>query len=152
MRLIVASALVALALFSGARMAAADASTATIFACSIGAKKVWVTMAGGRFVYHFGTPAKEEMTIVGVPAAGNVFQMAQRFAGPEYQLRFVNGEFSYIVYSAEGNNAGAASVSGLVVMRGDKRISDSACSHFAELAMPDGALGAPQDKDDYSAM
>ena len=126
----------------------------TLFTCAIGAKSVSVTAGGGRLIYRYGTIDKNEMSIVGNPAAGNIFQMTQRYAGMEYQLRFKTGEFNYIVYSAEGNErVGASATSGLVVMRGTKRISDKSCSRFAPLAMPEAALkGVPDDTDAYSAM
>lgn len=108
---------------------------------------------GGRLTYHYGMANKDELTIVGIPASGNIFQMSQRFAGMEYQLRFRNGEFNYIVYSSEGNGrVGAAASSGLVVMRGTKVISDRSCSRYADLTMPDDALAVPEDTDLYSAM
>jgi hypothetical protein len=134
--------------------ARAETNPARVFACSIGAKRVSVTATQDGLVYHFGTATKDEMTVVGTPAAGNVFQMAQRYTGPEFQLRFKNGEYSYIVYSAEGNaNVGASSVSGLVVMRGTKTASDRSCSRFTEFAMPaNGTFAFPEDTEGYSAM
>jgi hypothetical protein len=135
--------------------AAADGASTKLFACAIGGKTVAVavTAAGGRLVYRYGTADKEELSIVGDPAAGNIFQMSQRFAGMEYQLRFSNGDVSYIVYSSEGNaRTGAAATSGLVVMRGGKRISDRSCSRVAQLVLPAEALAIPEDTDAYSAM
>ncbi len=81
----------------------AESEPSRVFSYSVGEKRVSVSKSGDRFVYHFGAAGKDKMSIVGVPATGNIFQKSQRFTGPEYQLRFTNGEFSYIVYSAEGN-------------------------------------------------
>ncbi|SDT37868.1 hypothetical protein [Bradyrhizobium canariense] len=133
--------------------ARSEGTPAKVFACSIDKKMVSVTSDGGQLIYHYGTAGHDEMTIVGVPSAGNIFQMTQRYAGMEYQLRFKNGEFSYIVYEGEGNaRVGAAGTSGLVVMQGGRRISDKSCARFTQLAMPDDALHIPADTDAYSAM
>jgi hypothetical protein len=133
--------------------APAEGAPTKVFTCAIGKKTVSVTSAGGRLIYHFGTANKDELSIVGIPTSGNVFQMTQRFAGMEYQLRFRNGEFNYIVYSSEGNGrVGATATSGLVIMRGTKTISDRSCSQFEELVMPADALAIPEDTDTYSAM
>ena len=112
-----------------------------------------MTRADGRLTYHYGIGIKDEMSIVGIPTSGNVLQMTQRFAGMEYQLRFRNGEYSYIVYDSEGNSrVGAAASSGLVIMRGTKQISERSCARFTEFAVPLDSLGFPEDTDAYSAM
>jgi hypothetical protein len=143
-------ALIALGL--GAPSHAAGKPT-TIFSCAIGQKIASVTLADGQLTYHYGTGTHDELTIVGNPAADNVFQMAQRYAGMEYQLRFVNDGYSYILYAAEGNpQVGAAAVSGLVVTQGTDRIADKACKAFAEFAVPLDGLGIAEDTEAYSAM
>jgi hypothetical protein len=153
MRLIIVLALSALIPLRLAGAAAAETATATLFACSIGKKTVTVTVVGQSLVYRYGTPAKAEMSIVGTAAAGNIFQMTQRYAGTEYQLRFTKGEFSYIVYSSGSNaNVGAAATSGLVVMRGMTRILDKSCSRFAQLTLPADIFALPEDTAAYSAM
>src|SRR6185312_8371444 len=120
--------LVALIALGPASTVHAEGNSTTIFTCSIGKKTVSVTHAGGRLTYHYGTAINDEMSIVGIPASGNVFQMTQRFAGMEYQIRFKNGEYSYIIYDSEGRGrTGAAASSGLVIMQGTKRISDRSC-------------------------
>jgi hypothetical protein len=125
-----------------------------VFACSIGDKKVSVITVGGRLIYRYGTASKDELSIVGVPGAGNIHWLEGRFAGMEYQLRFTNGEYSYIIYATEGNaNSGAEATSGLIVARGTKIISNRSCSRYAELVMPDvDALGIPMDSETYQAM
>ena len=153
MRLIIRLALATLFASSQGLAVLAKGAPVKLFACSVGGKQVSVTVMGDRLVYHYGTARKDEMAIIGVPASGNVFQMWQRYAGIEKQLRFTTGEYSYIVYSVDGNaRVGAHETSGLVVMRGVKTISDKTCSPFAELELPDEALAVPQDTDKYSAM
>jgi uncharacterized protein YaiE (UPF0345 family) len=144
--------LLTLALLSLSKAAQAESAPKVLFICAIGAKTVSVTAAGQNLIYHYGTAKKDEMTIVGSAAAKNVFQMAQRYAGMEYQLRFTNADVSYIVYSAEGNpQVGAAAISGLMVMRGTKTIADKSCAQWSELRLPDD-LSIPQDTAAYSAM
>jgi hypothetical protein len=156
MKAMIVPGLVALLALGSASTAHAEGVSTTVFKCSIGKKTVSVTLANGRLTYHYGTGNKDEMSIVGVPSSGNVFQMSQRYAGMEYQLRFTNGEYSYIVFDSEGNSrVGAAATSGIVIMQGTKPISDRSCSRFAEFAVPLSSLeslGIPEDTDAYSAM
>lgn len=89
------------ALLSVSPAAHAENAPKVLFTCAIGAKTVSVTATGKNLIYRYGTAKKDEMTIVGSLAAKNVFQMAQRYASMEYQLRFTNAGVSYIVYSME---------------------------------------------------
>lgn len=144
--------LAAAALLSLGSMAGANAAT-PLFTCRIGSHTASVTDTGGQLAYHYGTAGKTEMSIVATAKSGNVLQLEQRFAGMEYQLRFKNGAYSYIVYSSEGNGrSGAAAVSGLVVMKGTKVLADKTCSPYADLTLPPPSEGIPQDSDTYSAM
>jgi hypothetical protein len=153
MRSIVVVALATLISFAPALTAPAEAESTTLFSCSTGEKKVSVTLADGKLVYHYGSAAKDDLSIVGAPASGNVFQMAQLYAGMEYQLRFTNGDFSYIVYSMEGNaSTGAHAISGLTVMQGVKVVSDQSCKRQAYVTLPPAALEIPVDTAAYSAM
>jgi len=145
--------LVALLALGPASTGHAEGNATTVFACSIGNKMVSVTRGDGRLTYHYGTGIKDEMSIVGTPASANVFQLTQRFAGMAYQIRFRNGEYSYIVYTSEGSGrVGAAAWSGLVVMQGTTQISDRPCARYTEFAVPLDSLEIPQDTDAYSAM
>jgi hypothetical protein len=153
MKAMIVPGLIALIALGPASTVHAEGSSTTVFTCSIGKKTVSVTRADSRLTYHYGTKNKDEMSIVGIPASGNVFQMAQRYAGMEYQLRFRNGDYSYIVYDNEGNNrVGAAATSGLVIMKGTKQISYRSCARFTEFTVPLDSLGIPEDTDAYSAM
>jgi uncharacterized protein YaiE (UPF0345 family) len=144
--------LLALALFSFSKTAQAESAPKVLFTCAIGTKTASVTVVGKNLIYHYGTAKKDEMTIVGSAASKNVFQMAQRYAGMEYQLRFANAGVSYIVYSMEGNpQVGAAAISCLMVMRGTKTIADKSCAQWSELTLPDDPA-IPQDTAAYSAM
>ena len=142
----------ALAIISLSQTAWAESAAKILFTCAIGAKTVSVTAAGKSLTYHYGTAQKDEITIVGSVAAKNVFEMSQRYAGMEYQLRFTNAGVSYIVYSAEGNpQMGATAISGLMVLRGTKTVADKSCARWSEVTLPDD-LTLPQDTAAYSAM
>jgi hypothetical protein len=153
MKAIIVPGAVALIVLGAAPTAHAEGSSTTVFTCPIGKKTVSVTHADGRLTYHYGIGINDEISIIDVPTSANVFQMTQRFAGMEYQIRFRNGEYSYIVYSNEGNSrVGAAATSGLVIMQGTKHISDRSCARFTEFAVPLDSLGIPEDTEAYSAM
>ena len=62
-----------------------------VFACALGSKSVSVTASGDQLTYTFGTPARTELRIVGSASRRNLFFRADRYAGPEQQLRFVAG-------------------------------------------------------------
>ncbi len=147
------------ALLAFTRLAApstAEAKAGTpkkLFACSLGKKSVSVTAVGSRLTYQFGTPAKVEMAIIGSAGQGNVFYRSDRYAGMEYQIRFANGSYSYIVYSIEGNGrTGAAVSSGLVVMKGTKTIADMPCLRYTEFGASFDYNALPQDDEAHSAM
>jgi hypothetical protein len=151
MRLLAAVGLSVSLFASGAR---AEGKSELLFSCAIGAKQVSVAKTDKGFVYRFGTAAHSEVTLVGDPASGNIFQLRQRFTGPETQVRFTKGEFSYIVLSAEGNSdVGANSIAGVTVMRGLKSISFLTCARFTEFKNFDQAFaGVPEDIEAYSGM
>jgi hypothetical protein len=153
MKTTILSGLVALMALDPVTAIRAQGVPATVFTCAIGKKTVSVTQADGQIAYHYGAGGRDEMTIVGTPTSGNVFQLSQRFAGWEHQLRFTSGDYSYIVYDSEGNGrVGAASSSCLVIMQGAKQISDRSCKRYAEFAVSLDSLGLPEDSDAYSAL
>jgi len=153
MKAMIVSGLVSLIALGPASTVHAEGSSTTIFTCSIGKKTVSVTHADDRLTYHYGIGIKDEMSIIGTPTSGNVYKMSQRFAGLEYQIRFRNGEYSYIVYDNEGNNrVGATATSGLVIMRGTKQISERSCARFSEFSVSLDSLEIPEDTEAYSAM
>ena len=148
----VALPLVAVTVLGFASVARGGEAPTILFACTVGKKIVSVTRTGDQITYHYGVAHVDELTIVGTPNSGNIFQMEQRYAGMVYQLRFTKGEFSYTVYASEGNpQVGAHAISGLVVTKGAQRISDKSCARYANLSLP-GDLKIPEDTDNNSAM
>ena len=129
-----------------------SATAATVFACRIGANTVSVTEDAGRLTYRYGTPNRVQLSIAAPVASSRVLYLIQRMAGAESQLRLKSGDYTYIVYSAEGDSrSGARAVSGLVVMKRMKRIGDKACSRYAALSLP-ADKDLPEDSDAFSAM
>lgn len=122
-------------LFAGASDALAKPRPAAraVFTCAVGNGHVARVIAQGtRLTYRYGTRRRTELEIVGGPGAGNVFHMYQRYAGPQEQLRFTRGEYSYILHSMDANTMSQSNaVSGLAVLRGTRRISDRACKPWA---------------------
>ena len=127
----------------------------TIFSCRLPRGKiVTVTRDGGRFLYHYGTAGRPELTIEGTAANGRIFKQAAVHGGSyDIQLRFVSGEYSYIVHSFPRNDiVDNVPRSGLIVFRGGTRIMDRNCEPWADIsfgdfdhlfALPDIPEGAP---------
>ena len=124
-----------------------------VFACAPGRKSVSVTSTGNHLTYRFGIPRKTEISITASAGQGNVLHWENRYASMEYQPRFVNGNYSYIVYSMGSNDmAGSAAVSGLVVVKGKKSVADMSCDRFSELDLASRYDWLPEDTEEYSAM
>ena len=70
----------------------------------------------------------------------------------EEQLRFTSEGFNYIVYSMNANEEkGTNAISGLLVLKGNKRLSDVPCRPHSEFSGFD-TDAIPEDSDAYSAM
>jgi hypothetical protein len=125
----------------------------TLFACTLsGGKTVRVTRQSDRLTYRYGTDRRPELTIVGSPAARNLFAATALHGGPTYytQLRFVRGTYSYIVYAMEGGRiTDSAGRSGLMVFRNGRRIMERSCARMTSLSfdvireVPEDTEGAP---------
>ena len=136
----------------------AFANPVTIFDCHLPAGKwVTVTQDGDRFTYRHGTAHGTDLTITGDAHSGNVFYWSGRYTNIEQQLRFTQGDYSYIVFSLGANpNLGADGDSGIEVFKGTRIISDTkgnidTCSPWADLKIwMDNDL--PEDDDSWAAM
>ena len=154
-RLAMMAALAAGAMLPTAAAAQSGDGLRTVFECALrNGKVVSVTSQGGNLFYKYGRPNRPELSLRGSPRSGNVYFMRQRYAGPQMQLRFTNGGYSYIVHAMEGNaRVDARGVSGLVVMRGDRRIADHSCRRYTDFQNSFELLGSlPEDSEAYSAM
>jgi hypothetical protein len=112
----------------------------TIFSCRLsGGKRVTVTAVAGGMVYRYGTAARPELTILGTPINGNFFYDIGVHGGDwDVLLRFVKGEYSYIVNSFPRNEiVDNVPVSSLTVFRGGKIILERDCSPWAAIDLGD---------------
>lgn len=151
---ILSTAAIAAALPSVASAQSGD-GLRTVFECTLrNGRTVRVTSQGSSLFYHYGRGNRAELSLRGSPRSGNIYFMRQRYAGPQMQLRFTNGGYSYIVHNMEGNaRVDARGVSGLVVMRGQRRIADHSCRRYSEFRASFDLLDSlPQDSEAYSAM
>ena len=150
---IIAAAAATMACLAPLLGAKAEQAPHSVFACSLGRKSVSVTSVGNQLTYSFGTPGHTEISITGNGGQGNVLFREDRYANTEYQLRFMKGEFSYIVYSmAASRVAGTAAVSGLTVRKGAKTVADMPCTRFTYLKPVFDYDSLPVDTEEYSAM
>jgi hypothetical protein len=125
-----------------------------IFSCRLpGGRIATVTGIAGGMVYRYGPPGRPEITILGTPANRKLFHMIAVHGGDwDIQLRFVKGEYSYIVDSFPRNEiVDNVPVSSLTVFRGGKKILERNCSPWAEISLgdidlsefPENPRGAP---------
>jgi hypothetical protein len=132
----------------------------TVFSCSAGKKIISVCAskdadAGrGYLQYRFGAPAKPEATVPAdksIPPAKSAIAGNLMFSGGGgAYLRFPNGEYEYIVYTAIGKGWGAKD--GVVIEQGGKRRGHVSCNDVPDSIMgPDyfTKLGLAEDKGDF---
>ncbi|WP_146589523.1 SH3 domain-containing protein [Puniceibacterium confluentis] len=125
----------------------------TVFSCDTGGKTVSVTSDNNSLTYSYGATGRIEKSITGDARSGNLHWMQMRYAGLVSQLRFSSGEYSYILFHAEGNaNTGAQTHSGLVVMQGTRVISEKTCTSPTAFSPSFDYDALPRDSERYSAM
>ena len=116
-----------------------DAATSPTFSCSFGANRVIVTSLGGNLVYRYGSRNADELTIVQEPQKRNVFSFHDMAARSELRsLRFVNGAYSYMVFSFFQAGRDAKDEAGLAVFKGSKLLSQRMCKTYGEFAGEEG--------------
>ena len=87
-----------------------------------------MTAQGDRIRYRYGTARRAELEIEAAPGSGTLFRREALYTGAYRHLRFVNGDYSYIVYALDGNSmTGARAISGVVVTRGERRLRELQC-------------------------
>lgn len=128
-----------MSLILGFALAAAQAEkSGPIFDCAIGGKQLTVTQEGDALVYRYGTRRNAEMRLVADAGGGKLFYHRTLYPrGEDQTLRFVNGDYSYVVYAhwsapsmgmTEAGSTPEAYYGGLIVRRGDQTISSRACT------------------------
>jgi hypothetical protein len=124
-----------------------------IFQCSFGARQVEVVRDGATLIYRFGRPGRPEMVLSGDAASGNVHYHRTLYPhGEDQTLRFQRGAYSYLIFNAfqtpDYRQEGAVDESGLLILRGGRRIARMNCrsgGEFTEHAIFDGL---PRDEED----
>jgi hypothetical protein len=128
----------------------------SLFHCTLAnGKNVSVTICGEQIIYRYGRGSRAELTLNGTPRSRNVFYGGGRYVSPQYQLRFQNGRYSYIVHTMEANpRMDSSGISGLVVMRDARTILDLSCRRWTGFTGSYELRDAlPIDEDErYSAM
>ncbi len=114
-----------------------------VFHCSFGAKQLTGTQEGNALVYRYGTKAKAELRIVADAASRRVFYNRRLYPRAEDQtLRFVSGDYSYIVYAhwsapsmgmTEAGSTPESHYGGLHVWRGETELSSRRCTSGGDM-------------------
>jgi hypothetical protein len=153
-KLVIACTAAAAFCLPGAALAQSGSGIENVFQCTLSnGKTVRVTAQGGNLFYTYGG-RRAELSLRGSARSGNVHYMQQRYASIQSQLRFSNGGYHYIVHSmGRSVVADSSAISGLVVMRGNRRLADHSCRRFTEFRGGFGTLRAmPEDSEAYSVM
>jgi hypothetical protein len=126
----------------------------TLFECTLrNGKTVRVTEQGGNFFYNYGTRNRRELSLRGSARAGNVFHKMERYYAIATQIRFTRGAYSYIVHSLPGSTrADARGSSGVIVLRGNRVLSQQECRRVTEMTGWDLLRTLPEDDERWLAM
>jgi hypothetical protein len=127
---------------------------ASLFQCGLrNGKTVSVTAQGGNFFYAYGRGNRRELSLRGSARSGTVFQRLERYYAIALQIRFTNGQNSYIVHSLPpSRTADAQGSSGVIVMRGDRVIARHACRRPTEFQNWNLVTSLPEDQERWLAM
>jgi hypothetical protein len=138
----------------GVAWAQSGSGQSTLFECTLrNGKTVRVTEQGGNFFYDYGTRNRRELSLRGSARSGNVFFLHQRFYATFTQIRFTNGQHSYIVHELPAHQSGdPAGHSGLMVLRGRRVISNQTCRRLTEFRGWSQLEALPEDPESWSAM
>ena len=123
-----------------------------IFSCSFGARQVEVVRDGATLTYRFGRPGRWEMVLSGDAARGNVHYHRTLYPrGEDQTLRFESGAHSYVIFNAfqtpDYRLEGARDDSGLLVLRGGRRIARMNCRGGGDFIERDIFDTLPQDEE-----
>ncbi len=110
-----------------------QAAERVIYSCRLKQHRVSVCASARAIAYRYGSDSKTALEIVSDGADGRAHLGTVRGpgrGGAQTGLRFSNGGYDYIVYSAVGGTETVApgrQWSGLVVMKGGEEVSSSTC-------------------------
>lgn len=110
----------------------------TVFSCDTGTRRISVVHDGRALVYRFGTARKEELRLALAPGSGRVFYHNSLYPrGEDQTLRFVNGRYSYVVYSHWTAPSGGVSpeifYGGVLVVDGERTIATHRCRRGGDM-------------------
>lgn len=116
------------------------------FECRLGAKNVSITTQGDELVYSYGVGKNPDLVIRGSAQKNNLFarhQMGMR--SDTQQLRFVNGDYSYVLSSLFVAGAGGDDWVKFYVLRGKKVLRAQVCRGAASFEDFDQLDRLPRD-------
>ncbi|KTE25694.1 MULTISPECIES: hypothetical protein [unclassified Sphingopyxis] len=109
-----------------------------VFDCAMGKKRLTVTQEGGALVYRYGTRQRAELRMVADAASGRVHYHRTLYPrGEDQTLRFVNGDYSYVVYAhysapgmgmTEEGRTPERTYGGLIVLKNGEALSSRRCN------------------------
>lgn len=107
-----------------------------VFNCRAGSKRVTVTLLADHLTYSFGPPGRPEISLGGGPHGGVFYHRTMYNRGEDQTLRFVSGQWSYILFNRWQAPQQLSSeriepeynVSGVLVMNGDKLMRRIDCN------------------------
>ena len=123
-------------LILSAILASSAPAPQVVFSCRAGSKRIVVTQRGDRLTYAFGPPGRPEISLTGGPQGGVFYHRTMYNRGEDQTLRFVSGEWSYILFNrwqapqqlSSGRTAPEYNVSGVLVMKDDRLVRRIDCS------------------------
>ena len=125
-----------ISLLLSAILASGAPAPRTVFACQAGGKRITVTQRGDQLTYSFGPPGRPDISLAGDPQGGVFYHRTMYNRGEDQTLRFVRGQWSYIVFnrwqapqqlSAERIEP-EYNVSGVLVMKSDQLVRRIDCN------------------------
>ncbi len=149
-KLIIALACAATSISSAGVALAAGGTPKPVFSCQIGTKTVRIEAVNDKLIYHYGVGDRDEMMIIGDMHSGNPkYSYSPHLDFSQTQVRFKNGQYSYIVYVDDAKDTEMNAAAGLMVLKGKTKISDKDCTTPATFGVD--LSGLPLDDDEYSA-
>jgi hypothetical protein len=125
-----------ISLILSAILASSSPAPQAVFTCRADSKRVAITQLGDRLTYSFGPPSRPELSLTGDPRGGVFYHRTMYNRGEDQTLRFVQGQWSYIVFNRWQAPQQLSSeriepeynVSGVLVMKGDQLVRRIDCN------------------------
>jgi len=112
-----------------------------------------VTAQGDSFTDRYGSSRQAEQILRATPQSGTAYYKQERRWEIPTQIRFINGEYSYIVHEIPTHRSGDPhGSSGAIVMRGNRVIADHSCRRLKEFRNWGLINRLPEDEDKWARM